>query len=79
MDATTVRADADEQWRKAVASAVKKIDVEDLGDMSAPSLLSTIPDEDAAGRGMRDLRKIEKELSVSVVFGDDGHPTPRSP
>jgi len=72
VDATVVQA-ADEQWRKAVASALKKIDVEDLGDMSAPSLLSTIPDEDAAGRGMRDLRKIEKELSVTVVFGDDGH------
>lgn len=58
----------EETWRKAITSALKKVDVEDLGDMDAQALLDAIPEQDSNGRGMQDLRKTEKELSVKVVF-----------
>jgi hypothetical protein len=49
------------------------VEVEDLGPMHAQALLSSIPQVDASGRGMHDLRQVEKELSVKVVFCSDGH------
>lgn len=48
--------------------------VEDLGNMDATELLPTIPKTDGEGRGMVDLRSMEKKLSVKVVFDDvTGH------
>eukprot|EP00443_Scrippsiella_acuminata_P074732 CAMPEP_0115549208 /NCGR_PEP_ID=MMETSP0271-20121206/94571_1 /TAXON_ID=71861 /ORGANISM="Scrippsiella trochoidea, Strain CCMP3099" /LENGTH=68 /DNA_ID=CAMNT_0002982719 /DNA_START=1 /DNA_END=203 /DNA_ORIENTATION=- len=41
--------------------------------MDAADLWSSIPTEDAAGRGKQDLQKIEKELNVKVCFCDDSH------
>lgn len=56
-------------WQKNVSNALKKIEVEDLGDMDAIALKESIPEEDDAdGRGMRDLCKLEKQLSIKVVF-----------
>ena len=62
----------DAGWRKAVASALKKADVDDLGVMDADALLASIP-EDANGRGLQDLRAMEKDLGVKVVFCTNQH------
>ena len=62
------------EWEDKARAALKKILVEDLGKMDAPELLTTIPETDAEGRGMVDLRSMEKKLSVKVVFDDvTGH------
>ena len=58
----------DDSWRKSVSSALKKIEVEDLGDMDAMELQESIPEEDSNGRGMKDLLALQKQLSVRVVF-----------
>lgn len=55
-------------WEKQVSQSLKKIDVEDLGDMNATELWNTIPDNDGHGRGKLDLERMQKELSVKVVF-----------
>jgi len=55
-------------WAKNIANALKKIEVEDLGDMDAMELKQSIPEQDANGRGMRDLETLEKQLSIKVVF-----------
>lgn len=70
--------DADEfdfkEWEEKARAALKKIVVEDLGKMDAPELLTSIPETDGEGRGMVDLRSMEKKLSVKVVFDDvTGH------
>lgn len=41
--------------------------------MDAVSLAASIPPESANVRGMCDLNKLEKELSVKVAFCGDGH------
>jgi hypothetical protein len=56
------------ELRRAAKTALKKVDVEDLGPMDAAQLWDCIPEEDGNGRGRQDLRKVEKELSVKVVF-----------
>lgn len=60
--------DSTEDWNKHIRSALKKIIVEDLGNMDAVELKETIPEEDKDGRGLRDLEALEKQLSVKVVF-----------
>ncbi|CAB9506414.1 expressed unknown protein [Seminavis robusta] len=55
-------------WTKLVQSALKKIIVEDLGDLAAQELWENIPTEDSDGRGRNDLEQLEKQLSVKVVF-----------
>lgn len=56
------------KWEKNVLQALKKITVEDMGNMNAAELQSSIPPNDAEGRGIADLRSLEKKLSVKVVF-----------
>ena len=60
------------RWRKEILSTLKKVEVEDLGDMQAASLWESIPLEDSNGRGRQDLAALEKELSVKVVFCCEG-------
>ena len=55
-------------WDKLLQTALKKIQVEDLGDLAANDLWLTIPEEDKDGRGRKDLGQLEKQLSVKVVF-----------
>ena len=56
-------------WEKRLTTAVKKIVVEDLGDMDAAALWETIPDEtDSQGRGRQDLVAMQNELQVHVEF-----------
>ena len=63
-----------EMWEKGVQSALKRITVEDLGNMNASELETSIPIEDAEGRGMADLFLLEKKLAVKVVFDKEtGH------
>mmetsp|Transcript_4182 Transcript_4182/g.5491 ORF Transcript_4182/g.5491 Transcript_4182/m.5491 type:complete len:200 (+) Transcript_4182:74-673(+) len=57
-----------EQMKKNVFHSLKKIHVEDLGNMNATELQSSIPPHDSEGRGMQDLQDLEKKLSVKVVF-----------
>jgi len=52
--------------------SMKKINVEDLGKMQATDLLASIPNEDPQGRGLRDLRDMEKKLSVKIIFDGSG-------
>lgn len=63
----------EEHWTKQIRSALKKVEVEDLGAMDSQRLWEAIPDEDSAGRGKKDLAAIEKDLSLKVVFCVDGH------
>ena len=56
------------RWLQQIRVAGKKVDVEDLGMMDAARLWDAIPEDDGAGRGRRDLERIEKDLSVKVVF-----------
>jgi len=65
------QADFAARWSKQLATVLKKLEVEDLGDMDAPSLREVIPEEDSGGRGMRDLVRLEQELQVKVVFLDN--------
>ena len=51
-----------------IRSSMKKIKAEDLGNMQAPDLLASIPEEDPQGRGLRDMREMERKLSVKVYF-----------
>ena len=60
-------------WNKLLQSSLKKIQVEDLGELAAQDLFDTIPVEDREGRGRKDLEKLEKQLSVKVVFLEDNH------
>ena len=55
--------------QKKMKSSLKKIQVQDLGNMRAQDLLASIPEEDPLGRGRKDLRDMEKKLSVKIVFG----------
>lgn len=55
-------------WSKLLHTALKKIHVEDLGDLAAQELWDNIPEEDSEGRGRKDLEQLEKQLSVKVVF-----------
>ena len=65
---------SDTDWDKLLQTALKKILVEDLGDLAAKDLWLTIPDEDKEGRGRKDLAQLEKQLSVKVVFSEqDDH------
>jgi len=56
------------KWGKNVFQVLKKIKVDDLGHMSATELQSSIPTNDAEGRGVADMNSLEKKLSVKVVF-----------
>lgn len=57
-----------------IRSSMRKIKIEDLGFMQATDLLASIPEDDPDGRGLKDLRSIEKKLSIKVVFDDSkGH------
>jgi hypothetical protein len=63
-------------WNKLLQAALKKIVVQDLGDLHAKELLATIPiNDDAQGRGQADLAAMEKQLAVKVVWmlDDGGH------
>jgi hypothetical protein len=60
-------------WEKQVTQALKKVIVEDLGDMDALELWDSIPDSDKDGRGRQDLEQMQKELSVKAVFLQDRH------
>ena len=63
-----------QKWQKSIQSSLKKIVAEDLGNLSAKSLIPTIPEIDSEGRGMHDLQETEKKLSVKIVFDEDtGH------
>jgi nitrate reductase NapAB chaperone NapD len=55
-------------WQKRTFQTIKKINVEDLGNMNAKELQQSIPMNDSDGRGMADLQNLEKKLSVKVVF-----------
>ena len=55
-------------YQKLAYSALKKIIVLDLGYMNAIELMNTIPETDSEGRGMNDLKSMEKKLSVKVIF-----------
>ena len=57
-----------DDWNKQIRTALKKIIVEDFGDLQAQELKETIPDEDKDGRGLNDLAKLERQLSVKVIF-----------
>jgi hypothetical protein len=61
-------------WEKKMQAALKKVVAEDLGNMNATELFSSIPETDSEGRGLSDLRSMEKKMSVKVVFDDEtGH------
>jgi hypothetical protein len=62
-----------DDWNKLLVATLKKIMVEDLGQMNANELVATIPLEDSSGRGFQDLQEMEKALQVKVVFCDNGH------
>jgi len=63
-----------EMWEKGIRIALKKIQVEDLGNMNASELELSIPMEDSEGRGMVDLLSLEKKLAVKIVFDkESGH------
>jgi hypothetical protein len=65
---------SDFSWEKNMQSVLKKVVAEDLGNMNATELFSSIPETDSEGRGLSDLRSMEKKMSVKVVFDDEtGH------
>jgi len=64
---------SEEHWISQINAVLKKIEVQDLGNLDAPSLLNSIPDQDSDGRGIINLREMEKQLSIKVVFCDNGH------
>ena len=55
-------------WNKLIQSALKKVHVEDLGDLAGSELLPSIPVEDKEGRGQNDIESIQKQLSVKLVW-----------
>ena len=61
-----------DHWNKTFATILKKIAVEDLGDMDAVELWNSIPEgggtDSGGGRGRHDLWSHEKKLQVRVVF-----------
>ena len=58
---------------KRLGVSLKKADVDDLGPMDAAALLASIPEADADGRGLADLRGTEARLGVKVAFCSNGH------
>ena len=67
-----------ERWRKSAATQLKKLVVEDLGDWDAGGLLLSIQDSrwgpnSVKGEGWTRLRALEKELTVLVLFLENGH------
>ncbi|KAL3940369.1 MAG: hypothetical protein SGARI_000991, partial [Bacillariaceae sp.] len=60
------KATSDVYWNKMLQKDLKKIHVEDLGDLAAQELWATIPDEDKEERGRKDLQRLEQQLSVKV-------------
>ena len=56
------------EWEKSIRTTLKKITVEDLGQINATELLPTIPQQDPEGRGIDDLKTMERKLNVKVVF-----------
>lgn len=77
-DENTTTSSSSIDWNKLLQTTVlKKIHVQDLGDLSASELYATIPmQDDAKGRGRADLEAMEKQLAVKVVWlldDDDGH------
>jgi len=74
MTASTEEEELAPKWKKSITSALKKIQVDDLGDMDASALRDSIPLSDGEGRGMANLEALQKKLAVSVVFCDmNGH------
>jgi len=58
-------------WNKIFTSILKKITVDDLGNMDAEELWNSIPEGEQlihGGRGRQDLLNHEKQLHVKVVF-----------
>lgn len=66
--ATTLLDDATTYWEKQVSITLKKVTIEDLGNLNALTLWETIPDQDGQGRGRHDLTKMQKDLQVHVEF-----------
>ena len=61
-------------WEKIIESALKRVVAEDLGNLNAVELLSTIPEVDSERRGRSDLQSMRKKWSVEVVFDTEtGH------
>ncbi|KAG7349601.1 hypothetical protein IV203_012198 [Nitzschia inconspicua] len=56
------------EWNKLLQKELKRLHVEDLGDLDAVELWATIPEEDKESRGRKDLERLEQQLSVKVVF-----------
>jgi hypothetical protein len=58
------------EWEKSLRKELKKLVVEDWGNLKAHDLWNSIPEQDDhEGRGRTDLARIEQELNVKVVFG----------
>eukprot|EP00977_Amphora_coffeiformis_P007957 scaffold1793_cov173-Amphora_coffeaeformis.AAC.12 len=62
-----------ESIQKQLITAMKKVQIEDLGDMNAMELYETIPLQDAQGRGREDLERMQKESNVHVEFAENQH------
>jgi len=62
-----------DSWTKLVSATLKKVIVEDLGNMNAVELLKTIPFNDSNSRGLENLQELAKALQVKVVFCENGH------
>ena len=60
------------RWKDRIASGLRKVEVEDLGDMDAPRLWAAIPPTPEAAAGGT-CAAIEKDLSVKVVFCENRH------
>ena len=61
-------------WEKQLVTALKKVTIEDLGDLQAVDLWDSIPDRDGNGRGRYDLVALQKDLMVHVEFSrTNGH------
>jgi hypothetical protein len=60
-------------WEKQLGMALKKIVVEDLGNFNALELYDSIPQKDVDGRGRTDLKRLETELGVKLVFSTSKH------
>ena len=57
-------------WDRLIQKDLKKIHVEDLGDLSARDLWSSIPDEDKDGRGRKDLQRLFPVIEFRNHFLD---------
>lgn len=70
----TTTADAMDSLQRQLDNTLKKVEVEDLGDMNALELWNRIPlQDDNQGRGRKDLARMQKELHVHVEFAENGH------